>query len=147
MGAWYWIGVSAGLGAALAVFVSGLAGFFRTFRGHYLVRAFALLWLGALVGIEIHLWQPGGWLDVVAGAVAASLVFLGAVVIVDGAFRRGGTRFGLAVLMTGMALIAAGIAFIPAAGFLEGVAIPALALRLRRTQPERYAGLRTLAKD
>ncbi len=147
MGTWYWIGVSAGLGAALGVFVSGLAGFFRKFRGHYLVRAFALLWLGGLAGIEIHLWRPGGWLDVVAGGVAASLVFLGAVVIVDGAFRRGGTRLGLAVLMTGIALVAAGIAFIPVGGFLEAVTIPALALRLRRTQPERYAGLRTLAKD
>jgi len=147
VGAWYWIGVSAGLAAAFAVFVSGLAGFFRPFRAHYLVRAFVLLWLGFLIGIAIRSWETGGWPDAVAGALAACLVFLGAVVIVEGAFRRGGTRLGLAVLMAAIALIVAGIAFIPAAGFVEAVAIPALALRLRSTQPERYAGLRTLAKD
>jgi hypothetical protein len=31
-------------------------------------------------------------------------------------------------------------------GYLEALALPALALRLRRRAPERYAGLRTLAK-
>jgi hypothetical protein len=32
-------------------------------------------------------------------------------------------------------------------GYLQAVALPALAARLRRTQGERYAGLRSLAKD
>ena len=39
------------------------------------------------------------------------------------------------------------LAFVPFAGYLIAVAVPVLALRLRRTQSERYAGLRTLAKD
>jgi len=36
---------------------------------------------------------------------------------------------------------------IPFVGFLEAVALPALAGRARRRQPERYAGLRSLARD
>ena len=44
------------------------------------------------------------------------------------------------------ALVAAGLAFVPVAGYLEALALPAFAARLRRRQPERYAGLRTLAK-
>jgi hypothetical protein len=39
------------------------------------------------------------------------------------------------------------LAFIPLVGFLEALAVPALALRMRRREPERYAGLRTLARD
>jgi hypothetical protein len=147
VGAWYWVGVSAGLGASFAVLVGGLVGYFRPFRGHLAVRALVLLWLGFLIGIAISSWKAGGWFDAVAGGVAASLVFLGAAQIVWGALRRGGTRGGTATLFAGAALIAAGVALIPAAGYLEAVALPALALRLRRTQPERYAGLRTLAKD
>ena len=37
--------------------------------------------------------------------------------------------------------------FVPVAGYVEAVVLPFLAVRLRRTQAERYAGLRTLAKD
>ncbi|HZD87877.1 MAG TPA: hypothetical protein VE088_07720, partial [Gaiellaceae bacterium] len=66
---------------------------------------------------------------------------------VAGALRRGGTRGGVAVIVTGAALLAAGLAFVPVAGYLEALALPALAARLRRTRPERYAGLRTLARD
>ena len=41
----------------------------------------------------------------------------------------------------------AGLALIPGAGYLEAVALPALAARLRRSQADRYAGLRSLARD
>jgi hypothetical protein len=37
------------------------------------------------------------------------------------------------------------LALIPLVGFLEFLALPLLAVRMRRRQPERYAGLRTLA--
>ena len=67
--------------------------------------------------------------------------------VVAGALRRGGTRGGTGALVGGGALLLAGAAFIPVVGYLEAVALPALAARLRRTQPERYAGLRTLARD
>ena len=146
MGSWYWIGVSAGLGAAFAMLVSGLFGYLRTFRGHVVVRAVVMLWLGGLVGIAVREWR-GGWPDVPAAGIAAFVVFLGGAQIVAGTLRRGGTRGGTATLFAGAALVAAGVAFVPAAGFLEAVVVPGLALRLRRTQPERYAGLRTLAKD
>jgi hypothetical protein len=66
---------------------------------------------------------------------------------VAGALRRGGTRSGLALIVAAAAVGLAAVAFLPVAGYLEAVALPALALRLRRSQAERYAGLRTLARD
>jgi hypothetical protein len=51
------------------------------------------------------------------------------------------------LLVGGAALVVAAAAWIPAVGYLEALALPALATRLRRRQPERYAGLRTLARD
>lgn len=137
MGAWYWIGVSAGLGAAIGVLVAGFA-----------ARAAAVVavLVGAGVGYAVDAWQPGSWGDVVAAAVGGLLAGLGAAVIVRGALRRGGTRGGTAILVAGAALVAAGLAFVPAVGYLEAIALPAFAARLRRRQPERYAGLRTLAK-
>jgi hypothetical protein len=137
MGAWYWIGVSAGLGAAAGVLVAGLAA-----RAAVLVAAI----VGAGLGYAIDAWQPGSWGDVAAGAAGGLLAALGAVVIVRGALRRGGTRGGTAILVAGAALVAAGLAWAPAVGYLEAVLLPAFAARLRRRQPERYAGLRTLAK-
>jgi hypothetical protein len=67
-------------------------------------------------------------------------------VIVRGALRRGGTAGGTAALVAIAALVAAGLAFVPAVGYLEALSLPAIAGRLRRRAPERYAGLRTLAK-
>ena len=51
------------------------------------------------------------------------------------------------MLLIGVALVLAGLAFIPALGYLVAIVLPLLALVLRRRRPERYAGLRTLAKD
>jgi hypothetical protein len=45
------------------------------------------------------------------------------------------------------AVVVAALAFVPVVGYLEALALPAFAARLRRRAPERYAGLRTLAKD
>jgi hypothetical protein len=39
------------------------------------------------------------------------------------------------------------LAFVPVLGYLETLALPVLAARMRRRRPERYAGLRTLARD
>ena len=41
----------------------------------------------------------------------------------------------------------AALALVPFLGYLEALALPALAARARRREPERYAGLRTLARD
>jgi len=137
MGAWYWIGVSAGLGAAIGVLLAGFAA---------RAAAVAGVLVGAGVGYAVDAWQPGSWGDVVAAALGGLLAGIGAAVIVRGALRRGGTRGGTAILVAGAALVAAGLAFVPAVGYLEAVALSAFAVRLRRRQPERYAGLRTLAK-
>ena len=59
----------------------------------------------------------------------------------------GGTRSGTAVLFFASALVFAGVAFVPFLGYLEVAAVPALAARARRRRPDRYAGLRTLARD
>lgn len=144
MGWWYWIGVSAGLGAALGVLFASFAGSVRIV---FLATGAVALAAGAGLGYAVDAWRPGGWGDIVAGAIGALLGLLGSAQVVAGALRRGGTRGGTATLMTGAALVAAGVAFIPVAGYLEALALPALAARLRRTQPERYAGLRTLARD
>jgi hypothetical protein len=137
MGAWYWIGVSAGVGAAAGLLAAGLAVRIALPLG-------AALGLG--LGFAIDAWQPGSWGDVVAGALGGLFAAFGAAVIVRGALRRGGTRGGTATLVAGAALVAAGVAFVPVAGFLLALLLPAFAVRLRRRQPERYAGLRTLAK-
>jgi hypothetical protein len=140
MGAWYWIGVSAGLGAAAGIFIAGVS------AKALAVAAAVSTAAGLGLGFAIDAWQPGSWGDVVAGAVGGLLAAFGAATVVRGALRRGGTRGGTAILVAGAALVAAGLAFVPALGYLEAVALPAFAARLRRRQPERYAGLRTLAK-
>jgi hypothetical protein len=140
MGAWYWIGVSVGLGAAGGVLVAGLAA--RIVVGAIVIAAVA----GVGLGYAIDAWQSGGWVDLLGGGAGGIAAVLGALQIVRGALRRGGTAGGTAALVAGAAILAAGLAWIPVVGFLEALALPVLAARLRRRAPERYAGLRTLAK-
>ena len=45
------------------------------------------------------------------------------------------------------ALVGAGLAFVPVVGYLEALAVPLFGLRLRRSAPDKHAGLRTLARD
>src|SRR5579884_1847535 len=125
MAAWYWIGVFAGVGAAFGL--AAAAVFPR-----WLAAALPAAALGAAVGYLALSWPEaiGGGLGGVAGAV-----------------RRGGTRGGLAFFVAIAALGAAAVAFVPALGYLETIALPAFGLRLRSRLPERYAGLRTLARD
>jgi hypothetical protein len=140
MGGWYWIGVSVGLGAAAGVLVSSFAA--KVVIAAVVIAAAA----GVGLGYAIDAWQPGGWGDLAGGAAGGLGGAFGAAQIVRGALRRGGTAVGTALLVAGAALVVAGLAWIPAIGYLEALALPALALRLRRRAPERYAGLRTLAK-
>ena len=135
MGGWYWIGVLAGLGAALGV---AAAGILLRWQLAAVVAAVA----GAAVGFGVFHWA-----EAVAGAVGGVAGAFGASPLVTGALRRGGTRFGLAVFVLLGALVAAGLAFIPIAGYLEAVLLPAVGLRARRRAPEQHAGLRILARD
>jgi len=143
MGWWYWIGVSAGFGSATGIVLSGLP----LRRTVPLLDALGGLLVGGLVGLSVAGPHRGHWSDVAAAAIGGLAAYLGSAIIVAGAFRRGGTRVGLAIIMFGIALVAVGLALIPAVGFVEAIALPTLAWRLRRLQPQRYAGLRTLAKD
>jgi hypothetical protein len=145
VGTWYWIGVSAGLGAAVGILIAAAVG--AAVRVVLVVAGVAAVLAGLAVGFGIDEWQPGGWEDVVLGAVGALLGLLAAAHVVGGALRRGGTRGGTGALVAGSAFVVAALAWIPAAGYVIAVALLVLSVRLRRAQPERYAGLRTLARD
>jgi hypothetical protein len=135
VGAWYWIGVLAGVGAALGVFAAGIV-------PRWMLAAAAAALVGAVIGVVALRWDEG-----VAGAIGGLVGGFGATPIVAGSLRRGATRAGLAAIIGLAALGVAAVAFVPVAGYLEVLALPVLALRVRRKTPERYAGLRTLARD
>ena len=139
MGDWYSIGIALGVGAAFGALFAGLLSATPLGRIAAIVLAGAA---GALAGLAIDDAE-----ELVAGALAGLAGGAAAVVVVAGALRRGGTRGGLALIVAGVALVLALLAFIPVVGYLVAVALPAVAVRLRRTQADRYAGLRSLAKD
>ena len=139
MGSWYWIGVCAGLGVAIGVLLSGLLGATRALLAAALVLAGGL---GVLVGFAL-----GQWDEAIGGGAGGVLGSLGAAQLVAGTLRRGGTRVGTAIFMGTAAVILAALAWIPIVGYLEAAVVPALAARLRGRMPERYAGLRSLARD
>src|SRR5829696_8842113 len=122
MGDWYTIGLALGIGTALGALFAGLLS--STPLGRIAAIVLAGL-VGAVAGFLID-----DWTEVVAGAVGGILGAAAAAVIVAAAAA------GLA-----------GLAFVPGAGYLEAAALPVLAARLRRTQADRYAGLRSLARD
>jgi hypothetical protein len=145
VGAWYWIGVSAGLGAAVGILVAAAVG--AAVRVVLVAAGVAALLVGAGVGFGIDEWQPGGWEDIVLGAGGALLGLLAAAFTGTGALRRGGTRVGTGALLGCAAFVVAALAWIPAAGYVIALALLLLVVLLRRARPERYAGLRTLARD
>jgi hypothetical protein len=146
VGSWYWIGVCAGLGVAIGVLLSGLLA--GTRAGVPAAIVLAVL-AGVGVGFLIGEWEEaiGEWEEAIGGGAGGALGALGAARLVAGTLRRGGARFGTAVFLGVAALLLAGLAWIPVAGYLEATLVPALAARLRGRAPERYAGLRSLAKD
>jgi len=54
---------------------------------------------------------------------------------------------GTGILVSLAGILLAALAFVPLVGYLEALGLPALAARARKREPERYAGLRTLARD
>jgi hypothetical protein len=139
MGSWYWIGVCAGLGVAVGVLCAGL------FAGTRIALTAALV-VAAGLGVAIG-FGLGEWDEAVGGGAGGALGALGAAQLVMGTLRRGGARFGTAVFVGVAALALAALAWIPVVGYLEAVVVPAFAARLRGRAPERYAGLRSLARD
>lgn len=139
MGSWYWIGVCTGLGVAVGVLLAGL------FAGTRFALTAALV-LSAGAGVAIG-YGLGQWDEAIGGGVGGALGALGAAQLVMGTLRRGGARFGTAIFVALAALVLAALAWIPIVGYLEAVLVPAFAARLRGRAPERYAGLRSLARD
>ena len=139
MGAWYTIGLFAGIGVGVGIFFAGLLG-----AGPWRAVAAALLGAtgGALLGLGLADIE-----EAIAGAVGGLLGGFGAAQIVAGALARGGTRTATAFLVAVAGLVVAALALIPIVGYVAAVAVPALAARLRRRAGERHAGLRILARD
>jgi hypothetical protein len=127
--------VIAGDGVALGVLAAAIV-------PRWLLASVLAAVVGAAVGIVAFKWD-----EAAGGAVGGLAGGFGAVPVVAGALRRGGTRGGLVALVGLGALGVAALAFVPVVGYLEVLALPAVGLRLRRKTPERYAGLRTLARD
>lgn len=135
MGTWYWIGVLVGVGVAIGLICAVAV-------PRWLVAAVPAAIIGAAVGFLAFQWPEavGGAVGGVAGAVGASPV-------VAGALRRGATRLGLALFLGLGALAITALAFVPVLGYVEAALLPGLGFRLRSRLPDRYAGLRTLARD
>jgi hypothetical protein len=139
MGSWYWIGVCTGLGVSVGVLLAGL------FAGTRIALTAALV-LSAGAGVAIG-YGLGQWDEAIGGGVGGTLGAVGAAQLVMGTLRRGGARFGTAIFVGLAALVLAALAWIPIVGYLEAALVPAFAARLRGRAPERYAGLRSLARD
>ena len=134
----YWIGVFAGLGAALGIAAAaGLAGRRWAFLAPLLAGAIGIALGLAFADLE----------EALAAGAGGILGAIGALQLVAGALARGGTRAATALLVLVGAVVVAALAFVPVVGYVEALALPALGLRLRRRAGKRYAGLRTLARD
>ena len=138
MGSWYWIGVFAGVGAALGIAAAaGLAGRRWGLLAPFLAAAVAIALGLAFADLE----------EAIGGGAGGILGAAGALQLVGGALGRGGTRVATALLVAIGATLVAALAFVPVVGYVEALALPALGMRLRRRAGKRYAGLRTLARD
>ena len=127
-----------GLGLAVGLLLAGaLAGW----RYGLIVSALGALAVGVGAGLLVKGWLglPGSLLGALIGAMSASIV-------ARGALRRGATPGGTAFIIASAAVAVAVLAFVPVAGYVLAVVVPALAARRARREPERHAGLRTLAK-
>jgi hypothetical protein len=138
VGSWYTIGLCLGLGLGIGVVLVGILGSNVLGVG---VGAIVGVAAGAAVGFGI-----GGSTETIAGGIGGFLGALAAAAVVHGALRRGGTRLGIAAYVGVLGLVTCLLALIPAVGYVEAVAIPLLAARMRGRQAARFAGLRTLAK-
>jgi hypothetical protein len=138
VGNWYEIGITLGLGIAAGLLLAGILAGWR----YGLVTSIAgALAVGVLAGLLVKGWigLPGALVGALIGAVSASIV-------ARGALRRGATPGGTAFIVGSASIAVALLALIPVAGYVLAVVVPAAAARNTRRQPDRHAGLRTLAK-
>ena len=140
---WYGIGLAAGVGVSFGVLLAAILAATRVGLAAAVVLAVA-----AGAGV-LYLVDPASS-DVAEAIAAGAGAVIGALStspLLRGTLRRGGTRGATGMLLGAIAVALGALALIPAVGFLEAIAVPALAARLRERAPERYAGLRTLARD
>ena len=136
---WYRVGVAVGIGTGAALVAAGWLA--RTRAG-----ALLAILIGVAVGIVVG-FALDDWKDAVGGAIGGALGGLGGAPLAAGTLRRGGTTTGTGILIGLAGLGVAALALVPFLGYLEALALPAFSARASRRQPERYAGLRTLARD
>ena len=95
---------------------------------------------------EKKLAKTLGLWSLVGLGVGAVIGSVSAAAIVRGANRRGATAGGTAFLLIGAAIVVGFLALIPVVGYLEALLMPVIAARRARHGPDKYAGLRSLAK-
>jgi hypothetical protein len=137
---WYWLGAGLGVGVALGIAIGALLAPVRSSHVLSALIAGGCAYLPAyfvFLGPLTALVGPAG--GILAGPAVAELA--------RRTLRRGGTRGATTFLLLLAALIAAGLAFVPGIGYLEAVLVAVLAAMLLRGDSDRYAGLRTLARD
>jgi uncharacterized membrane protein YjgN (DUF898 family) len=138
MGDWYDIGITLGIGLGAGIAFAGVLAGLRF--------GFASTLLGSIVVGVVAGYLVDHWIGVGGGMAGALIGSISAATIVRGAGKRGATVGGTALLLIGVAIVVALLALIPVVGYIEAVVIPALAARRARRSPEKYAGLRSLAK-
>jgi hypothetical protein len=112
-----WYEIGVTLGLGLAAGLL-LAGLLAAWRYGLLTSALGALAVGALAGLLVK-----GWIGL-----------------------PGATPGGTAFLVGSASIVVALLALIPVVGYVLAVVVPATAARRARQEPERHAGLRTLAK-
>jgi hypothetical protein len=138
MGDWYEIGITVGIGVAAGIAFAGVLAGLRFGIASTLLGSIVV---GIVAGLLVH-----GWIGVAGGIAGAVIGSVSAATVVRGASRRGATVGGTAFLLLGAAVVVALLALIPVVGYVEAVVLPILAARRARRSPDKYAGLRTLAK-
>jgi hypothetical protein len=138
MGDWYEIGITVGIGIAAGIAFAGVLAGLRFGIASTLLGSVVV---GVVAGLLVN-----GWIGVAGGIVGAVIGSVSAATVVRGANRRGATVGGTAFILLGAAVVVGLLALIPAVGYVEAVVLPVLAARRARRQPDKYAGLRTLAK-
>ena len=138
MGDWYEIGVTVGIGVAAGI---AFAGVLAGLRFGFATTLLGAVVVGVVAGVLIN-----GWIGVGGGIVGAVIGSVSAAAIVRGANRRGATMGGTALLLIGAAIVVALLALVPVVGYLEALLLPVIAARRARQGPDKYAGLRSLAR-